>query len=342
MDLREYDYFTLRPDTFLKSDLQNIRTILAHSHFSTTTLIDRVLAEGYLEPPEEYEYDGCYLVKLSIPERNLVLKDLKTSVENLTKQRSLNKKQQDNLNRHIHFWSRSITKQPISYEEHKSNQTYFDLRNASLEQLQEFIFNHPIVGLQEGDGPWYFDFNIWIDCEDSYVKDLYIKLFHESETLLNKYSIAELEQGMWALMGPNLERSPYYLIWDSDSKLNLSEKVELIHSMLFLYKNLFSTDLLDTSCNMWWDSFAYDYCVDGLTDPENSEQDKVIQNAMFETLEKILYLESEECQYAALHGLGHLRHPQTEKLITDFMKQNQSITDNMITYANACIKGDII
>lgn len=342
MDLREYDYFTLRPDTFLKSGLQNIRTILAHSHFNTTALIDRVLAEGYLEPPEAYKYGGCYLVELSLPERSLVLKDLKASVKNLIKQKSLNKTQQDNLNRHIHFWSRALTEKPVSYEQHKSNQTYFDLRNASLEQFQEFIFNHPVIELQEDDSPWYCDFNIWIDCEDSYVKDLYAKLFHESEILLNKYSVAELEQGMWALMGPLLTQSPYYLIWDSSSNLNLSEKVELIHSMFFLYKNLFAINPLHTSCNMWWDSFAYDYCVDGLTDPENSEQDKVIQNAMFETLEKILYLESEECQYAALHGLGHLRHPQTEKLITDFMKQNQSITDDMIAYANACIKGDIM
>jgi hypothetical protein len=60
-----------------------------------------------------------------------------------------------------------------------------------------------------------------------------------------------------------------------------------------------------------------------------------MQNAMFETLSQILSLPSLECQRAALHGLGHLHHPDTEALVLRYLERNESIEPSHRVYAQA-------
>jgi hypothetical protein len=43
---------------------------------------------------------------------------------------------------------------------------------------------------------------------------------------------------------------------------------------------------------------------------------------MFETLTKILALEDDRCQSAALHGLGHLQHPAVRDTAQKYMNAN--------------------
>ena len=342
MDLREYYYLATRPDYFPRSTLQSIRAVLAESSSLAVRLIDNVLINGHIEPPEEYGFHGCYNIILSSDEKHFVFQELELAVEKLTKQDNLTSEQLHSLSQFQNHWERLLSEEPESYDDYKARQSYFDLRNISLEQFQEFIFNHPASNIISEDDVWYLDFNIWIDYDELYVKDLLIKLFTHSHKLIEQYSLEQLDQGMWAIMGPNLNPSAYNLIWGFDCTLRLKDKIELIESMYFLFEKLFSQSALDTSCNMWWDSFAYNYCVDGLTDTKNTISDKVIQDAMFKTLSKILSLESKDCQLAALHGLGHLRHPKTKKLINEYLNSNSSLNDEEIAYAKACILGDIM
>ena len=52
-----------------------------------------------------------------------------------------------------------------------------------------------------------------------------------------------------------------------------------------------------------------------------------MQDVMFETLLEILALESENCRAAALHGLGHLRHPKTEEAISEYIHRHPSLSE---------------
>ena len=63
---------------------------------------------------------------------------------------------------------------------------------------------------------------------------------------------------------------------------------------------------------------------------------------MFNTLKKILSLKSETCQMAALHGLGHLRHPNTKSIIEKYIEDNSDLADDRISYAKACIEGGVM
>ena len=172
------------------------------------------------------------------------------------------------------------------HDDYKSKQTYFDLRHITFEQFLTFVFEHEVADRRKKEEPWYFQNNIWIDYEKEHVAKLFIELFHESNKLLTLFSRDKLEQGFWAVMGPNLECSAYQLVHDRDIDIRLRE--QLICSMYFLYEKLLSKAPLDTSSNMWWDSFAYDFCVDGARDPVNNEDDRRIQDAMFSTADSNL------------------------------------------------------
>ena len=60
-----------------------------------------------------------------------------------------------------------------------------------------------------------------------------------------------------------------------------------------------------------------------------------MQDVIFETLARILALDSSNCQRAALHGLGHLHHPDTSKLINEYLQKNPSISAELREYALA-------
>jgi hypothetical protein len=47
---------------------------------------------------------------------------------------------------------------------------------------------------------------------------------------------------------------------------------------------------------------------------------------IFETLTKVLAIDSWICQGAALHGLGHLHHPGTKELIERFVNERPTLT----------------
>jgi hypothetical protein len=91
---------------------------------------------------------------------------------------------------------------------------------------------------------------------------------------------------------------------------------------------------------MFWDALAYGYCVPTRY-PETDSEDRRIQNAMFSALTQILRIDSITCQMAALHGLGHLRHPDTESAIKAYLASIPTLADEHRQFALACISGNV-
>jgi hypothetical protein len=110
--------------------------------------------------------------------------------------------------------------------------------------------------------------------------------------------------------------------------------------MTDLYKNLFAAEPLDSSVQMWWDSMCYDWQC-GNRDRQLGGEDLSMQDVTFETLGEILGLDSEICQKAALHGLGHLHHPATGSLIDSYLKRNPSLSKELKDYALAASRFEI-
>ena len=216
-----------------------------------------------------------------------------------------------------------------------------DLSKVSFDEFVAFLFDHDVDhGIppeSEKYDPWYFHAEVEFDAEN--IGAYYARMFRQPEFLLKRFTKAQLEEGFWAIQGPNLNCSVSRIIEDSD--LALSVREECIRSMADLFKRLFATEPFDTSVQMWWDSMCYDWHC-GNRKRERGGEDLELQNIFFDTLAKVLAIDSWICQGAALHGLGHLHHPQTKDLIERFVHEHPTLNQEQKAYALAAAKFEVM
>ena len=212
-----------------------------------------------------------------------------------------------------------------------------DVRQATLREFQEFVFEHDVHDVGSSD-VWYHQFDLVIRYDPANNAQRLIELFKRAESLFDKYSRAQLEQGCWALFGAGFHGNLTTLIWDSE--LPIETKESLIHAMFYMFRDLFAADPLGEACEMWWDGLAYDIHPMKRADPRNNPEHKRIQSAMFETLSKILCLDAKHCQFAALHGLNHVYHPNTGDFVRDYVESNPALSDEEVEYATFCANGE--
>ena len=67
-----------------------------------------------------------------------------------------------------------------------------------------------------------------------------------------------------------------------------------------------------------------------------------LQDTYFQTLAKVLAIDSWICQGAALHGLGHLHHPDTAAPISRYVDEYPSLTKEQVAYAQAAAKFEVL
>jgi len=204
----------------------------------------------------------------------------------------------------------------------------YDIRGASFDDFVTFVFAHDVAPAPEN--PWYR--HAEVNYDPRRVVSYYIQLFSAPRFLLSRFSMAELEQGFWAILGGILGCSVRDVIWNRMVPFEIRENC--VRSMAALYAQLFVEEPLQTSSNMWWDSLAYDWHC-GNRARANGGEDRAMQDVMFATLGRILDMRSETCQRAALHGLGHLHHPGTNELVQTYLARTPSITPELRDYALA-------
>jgi hypothetical protein len=340
LDIIEYRLICSSPDALTKQWLEGIREALDKISSPHGHLIDKVLAEGYIQPPDDYKWHGDYRIILPDQEKRLVLGEIN---------RAISVSLGDNedvlyLQKSYTRWKASIEEKPISYEEAIKNVTCYNLTNATLEYFQEFVFDHVPNHSLRGD-KWFHSSDVFIDYAAKKNAVLFAELFGHSTELLDRYSREQLERGIWAMMSSGFEGNVDDLIWGKnfwrkEEGLDVAEKERLIRSMYDLYAGLFSVDPLEGSSDMWWDRIAHYY--PGIHSREDGETAPRILDAMFGTLVRILELKSEPCQLAALHGLGHLQHPDTERAITKHIRAHPELSDHHKDYAVLCINDEML
>ncbi len=216
-----------------------------------------------------------------------------------------------------------------------------DIRGASFGELVNFIFEHEVPpDFDRNDRrsePWYYTADIEFEADE--LISFYTKLFEEPFFLIERFSKEKLEQGFWAILGPAMECSATEVIWSGN--VPFEDRANCVRAMYFLYEKLFAVDPLYESSNMWWDALAYDWHCDN-RNRTNGGEDLWMQDVMFETLKGILILPSGYCQVAALHGLGHLHHPETVEVIDAYLKQTPRLDPAIIDYAHAASRFEVL
>ena len=218
--------------------------------------------------------------------------------------------------------------------------TECDITGISYEEFIDFIFDRPVPTEEIGSPDrhhWYYDIEVAYEPEE--IAAHYIRLFNDPELVRTRFSPEQLEEGFWAIQGPNLECSVSSLIWVTELPFQTRELC--VRSMFHLFDKLFFNWPLDTAPQMWWDSLCYDW-HSGNRDRSRGGEDRAMQDVLFQTLAQILAIDSTNCQAAALHGLGHLHHPDTTNLIHSYLEKNRLIPAELREYALAAAEFHVL
>jgi len=220
--------------------------------------------------------------------------------------------------------------------------TAVDISRYTYEQFISFLFERDVQPKADQSNPkrwnpWFFHVEATFDSKRTC--EYYVRLFLEPTFLLDRFSRPQLEEGFWAIQASSLECSVHNIISDTD--LPIALRNDCITSMFHLFKNFFAKEPLETSANMWWDSLCFDWQC-GNRKRERGGEDLLLQDMMFQTLASILDLDSEFCHVSALHGLGHLHHPDTEKLVQRFIERHPQLTEGQKAYALAAAKFKVL
>ncbi len=109
-----------------------------------------------------------------------------------------------------------------------------------------------------------------------------------------------------------------------------------IRSFEGLYVAMGSTkdERLKEAMFMLWDLIAHDYRYDKKA--LSGSEDGRVQEAIFQTLLRILELPEDLCRGAALHGLNHLAHARTAEVVGSWIERTHGLDEDLRAYAYSC------
>jgi hypothetical protein len=229
-----------------------------------------------------------------------------------------------------------------------------DLSAKTFDEFVQFFFARRVVPdkeqvdyfLTDLDGQRYDEA---IPSSSEIVVDYMTKLFSEFGQIATKYSVAQVDQAVWGILGARLRLYEFLF----DSSVPLPNRVECIRSMYWVYSDFVAKSEADPDPDlsgfwMWWD-----LVLDGFWIPPRpfvagtyrgdasklDSESRVLLDVMFETLKRILGLPHRETQHCALHGLGHLHHPDVRDTIQQYIDAKKS--DFSLAWLEDCRDGNV-
>ena len=211
---------------------------------------------------------------------------------------------------------------------------------VSFSEWVEEVFNHPVSGPE-----WYWgnDFDErWnaLGLLDSLTVEYMTHLFLAPDCL-HRYSLEQVAQGIWFLIGESSPAQSAHILLKSD--VPLQQRIGCVDAMTNFFRAfvaLASQGMADeqrnpfhTAVYMWWDIFP--------TYGNPSNGGNPLDCACLNTMAAVLKVPSELCQLSALHGLNHwhLHYPdKVETIVDEFLKTN-GLTPRIVEYAATARSG---
>lgn len=213
-----------------------------------------------------------------------------------------------------------------------------DLRRAGFEDWLDAVFDHPPrADPSDIDSAWYWRAVVELTVDPARQIRYLTKLFEHPEVLAQRYSAAQIEEGFWFMFGA--AGTEWFLrpLWDPEVPWVAREAC--IRAVPRLYDGHFPPDGGSEGMSwMLWDLLAFGYDC-GNHDPARNEEDRRVQESMFEALREMLVRsKSPAAQEAALHGLFHLKHAGGPDLIRSYLR-SRSVPEWLREYASAVLAG---
>lgn len=225
-----------------------------------------------------------------------------------------------------------------------------DLSRFTFEEFVRFFFDRPDIPEEKQFHAFHRPFELCPDASPLVVIEHMTKLFEEFGRIGAAHSLQQLDQGLWAMLGPSLELNQY--LWDE--RIALEKRQTCIRSMYFVFANYLAhlpEVKMETSFFMWWDFVAKQFWFDlefrqGVPEGDISRlgpDSKGLMDTMFESLRRILELPDDKAQSAALHGLGHLHHPEVKLLVQGYIDGcAKGWTEEHLQWVKQCRDGAVM
>jgi hypothetical protein len=212
-----------------------------------------------------------------------------------------------------------------------------DLRHASYEDFVTFVFDHYPIPQDDVDELWYWKLEDDVEFDPRRAIAHITRICEESATLLESFTLPQVAQGINYLLGAGNRDGFLDLLWDP--KVPWAERYRCIRAIPQLYTQVFERDEDGAGglAFMLWDSIAYGYFA-GTCSPATDPEDARVQEAMFEALSEMLASDHAETLAGAIHGLGHLRHRQSNKAIRDLLSSGRDFDPELRMYAAAVLE----
>jgi hypothetical protein len=215
--------------------------------------------------------------------------------------------------------------------------------DASLDRWVHYVFDHPVT-----DTAWHFH----VDAPDlrppaTQTAELIAETFERSGELLQRFTDAQLNQGLWFLVSSS---SSDYLSCLTDASVPWPARRRTLRSFVPLFRNLMaarctaslshrreSGSALNSACYMWWDLLLLDGSWEAGRPPEP------IHVEALAVLEELLEIPHDACRESALHGLGHLAlfHPEAALILDAFIERSLDLRPELTAYARQARTGRI-
>jgi hypothetical protein len=232
-----------------------------------------------------------------------------------------------------------------------------DLSAKSFDEFVVFFFDREVIESDPPSDSFVADFLQIGEYDESVpsspetVIQYMTTLFSNFAKIGAKYSLAQLDQRLWNLLGVRFEL--YDLLWDSSLPIELRKRC--ICSMYVVYSDFVSTSQVDpmvTIFDMCWDLLGDGFWNQRKLFEAGVERGEVTRldsdqrgllDVMLETLVRILELPDARTQNYALHGLGHLHHPGARRVVQEYIDKNKSdFTEPGLRWVEQCRDGTVM
>jgi len=211
---------------------------------------------------------------------------------------------------------------------------------ATFDQWLDAVFNHPVRKRE-----WYWDegfHSSWdgLELTDAVRVEYTRRLFLASDQL-KLYSLEQVAQGLWFLIGESAPGESAYALLNRD--VPLSERISCVGAMANFFRVFVApaaperadeqANHFHKACYMWWDIFP---THGGPTYGPETGGEPELHTACLNVMQEILSVPSELCQLSALHGLNHWHQnysQQVERIVDGFLHKTPNLTNRIIEYA---------
>jgi hypothetical protein len=213
--------------------------------------------------------------------------------------------------------------------------------SATFEQWIQIVFDHPVE-----EAEWYWDkaFDLlWqpLALSDALTVSYLTRLFLEPQRL-KQYSLAQVAQGIWFLVGEASPAQATYALIQKEAALE--DRIICIGAMTHFFSDFVASsapgpaeiesDPFHIACYMWWDIFPT-YGGPQAGEPE-------LHRECLKVMAEVLDLPSDLCRLSALHGLNHWypHYPEhVAQVIGTFMDKQDHLTPRIREYASSARRG---